>query len=147
MLSGWGKRLRAARGDKTLDNWSAIAQISRSVWVDYEQERRSPTLETLSRIAELSGKSIHWIATGEPPPREPIDEKLLLTATTSAMKIVESQAKNGLTYTPLQVASFVVDIYGAMIKEILDGKQSSSQGGSLTDSQDDNRAGHRKARA
>ncbi len=68
MKKGWGDRLRAARGNKTLDVWSAISKISRSVWVDYEQERRSPTLESLMRIAELSGKSIHWIATGQEPP-------------------------------------------------------------------------------
>jgi transcriptional regulator with XRE-family HTH domain len=68
-MIGWGQRLKTLRGSKTLDVWSALAQVSRSNWVDYEHERRSPNLETLLKIAQLSGHSIHWIATGELPPK------------------------------------------------------------------------------
>jgi transcriptional regulator with XRE-family HTH domain len=147
VVNGWGERLRAARGGQTIVGWCALLDISRSIWIDYEQERRSPTLQTLLKIAHHSGKSIHWIATGEEPPIAPLDEQLLLTATTSAMKIVESQAKNNLTYTPLQVASFIIDIYGAMAKELLDGTKPLSQPVALVDSSGRANARNRKKSA
>jgi transcriptional regulator with XRE-family HTH domain len=77
MLKGWGDRLKEARGGNTLVVWCVLVGISRSVWIDYEKERRSPTLETLLRISEKSGKSVHWIVTGEKPP-EGLDFNILV---------------------------------------------------------------------
>jgi DNA-binding XRE family transcriptional regulator len=134
MKQGWGERLKLCRAGHSQLEWCEIFKLSRTAWINYENEDTSPNLVLLTQIAAYSGKSIHWIATGEEPPMAPLDEQLLLTATTSAMKIVESQAKNNLSYTPLQVASFIVDIYGAMAKEVLDGTKALSQPDPLVDS-------------
>ncbi len=64
---GWGARLRAARGEKPQQLWSNLLGVSRASWVKYENEETSPNLVLLARIAELSGRTIQWIATGEEP--------------------------------------------------------------------------------
>ena len=137
MKSGLGQRLKEVRGTRTQRDWAAELSLSLTMVGEYEKEMRVPRFDTVAFMAEKTGYSLDWIATGLGDKFGGIDQSVLTTAMTAADRIVESQAKQGKSYTREQVVAFVVDIYSSMIKEILAGKQSSVQVGPSTTGDDD----------
>jgi hypothetical protein len=94
-MIGWGERLRQCHPGKTQLAWCAEVGISHSIWIDYIKERRSPTLETLLH----SGRSIHWIATGDEFPAG-VDYDVLagcIEAVQSEVPNIDAESKAKLT--------------------------------------------------
>jgi transcriptional regulator with XRE-family HTH domain len=96
---GWGARLKLARGEKSQDLWSNLLGISRASWVKYENEETSPNLVLLGRIAQLSSRSIHWIATGEDPPQSTNYDVLVgcIQAVQEQVPTIDAESKAKLT--------------------------------------------------
>jgi transcriptional regulator with XRE-family HTH domain len=132
MKIGWGQRLKEARGPLTQRQWAVELGIGLSVLVDYETEKRPPRFDVVAEMARRSGLSLDWLATGEGPKGGGVNLSVLQTAVTSALQIVESARKDGKSYTSTQITSFIVDIYGTMIKEIIDGINSLDNKGPST---------------
>ncbi|MCR9669420.1 helix-turn-helix domain-containing protein [Vibrio parahaemolyticus] len=82
-------RLKSIIGDMTVREFSRRCNLSDKTLRDYMLGNSYPTLDRLGLIAQASGKTLSWLATGE----EPSD----LTASNS----VESQVKPAETSIPI----------------------------------------------
>lgn len=60
----WPQRLKECRGGVSQGEFAAKLGVSRSAYVEYEKGSRSPNLETLIRLVEVTGRSLDWLATG-----------------------------------------------------------------------------------
>lgn len=74
-----GSRLREAREEAGHKSRSRFARqdidIDPAVLWMYENDRREPRLEVLSRIARACGVNLEWLVTGEGPrDREPVPD-------------------------------------------------------------------------
>ena len=60
-ISGYGARLRALRGDKSLDEVANATGLTRSAIFMYETEERIPRDENKVALAKYFGKSVQEI--------------------------------------------------------------------------------------
>lgn len=59
-----GRRIRAARGDRTQDHFSKAIGVSRAALTNYEAGRRLPNDLVLKKISEISGVPVHSLLFG-----------------------------------------------------------------------------------
>lgn len=121
--SGWGQRLKELRGRLRQDVFAEMVGVSRSIWIDYEQETRPPRIDTLMMAAELSGRSVHWIVTGEELKTEKVailDLEILADSIETAMMSAEAMKLRGKSHSPQQVAAHAKALYEIAVKERID---------------------------
>lgn len=61
-MKGLGANIRKARGTLSQGTVAQQLGIDRTTLAHYEIDRREPDLETLSKIADLAGVSLDWLA-------------------------------------------------------------------------------------
>lgn len=148
MKTGWGQRLKEARGDLSQAAFAEKMDVGRSVWADYEREIGTPRFDTLLKLKAATGVSLDWLATGQGPKSGGFDREALVTAIKGAMQIVDSARKSGKReYTPEEIGDFVADIYASMIKTPIDENKSAVQSLGVPANEEAPDAGHRKTRA
>lgn len=148
MKTGWGQRLREARGDDSQSAFAAKMDVGRSVWADYEREVGTPRFDTLLRLKAATGVSLDWLATGQGLKTGDFDRASLVTAIKGAVRIVDSARKAGKReYTPEEISDFVADIYASMIKTPIDENKQAVQSLGVPANEEAPDAGHRKTRA
>jgi transcriptional regulator with XRE-family HTH domain len=64
-LKAIGSRIRALRGDIVQQEFASQLKISQSQLSKVEGGKVAPTLQMLISLADLFGKSLDWIVTGE----------------------------------------------------------------------------------
>ncbi|MBK1868291.1 helix-turn-helix domain-containing protein [Aestuariivirga sp. YIM B02566] len=74
-----GQRLRQARGNASLVAFAAQVGSNKTSWSLYESEERSPDLDLLIRVREVTGISLDWLADGDERTAAPapIDAEIL----------------------------------------------------------------------
>jgi phage repressor protein C with HTH and peptisase S24 domain len=66
-IKNFPDRLREAIGDKTVRTFSKLSGISHTALNSYINNQTYPSLDKLALIADASGRSIEWLASGEIP--------------------------------------------------------------------------------
>lgn len=64
-LSAIGERIRELRADGTQEDFAERMGVSQAQLSKYELGQSAPPLGFLTRLAELSGKSMDWILLGK----------------------------------------------------------------------------------
>jgi transcriptional regulator with XRE-family HTH domain len=119
-----GLKLKALRGDRNQADFAALLGLPVRTYIRYELGEREPPLETLTRIAKVTGSSIDWIAglasnasapslVGEPQ-AEPYDAKNIL------QNPVQSDISDvGLNPTRFKIMELLKEMSEDDCKEIL----------------------------
>ena len=71
-LKPFAERLRMARltsGYPRQEDFARALGLKTPTYAHYERPRNEPPQDTLVKVAKLTGFSIHWLVTGEGPPR------------------------------------------------------------------------------
>ncbi len=64
-LKAIGQRVRELRGDTLQEDFAAELNISQGQLSKIERGKVAPALDTLLRLAALSGRTIDWLVRGE----------------------------------------------------------------------------------
>ncbi|MBN8112605.1 helix-turn-helix domain-containing protein [Vibrio parahaemolyticus] len=119
LIIPFSKRLSDTIGGTSVRSFARTCGLSDKTLRDYLSGKTYPTLDRLALIADASGRSISWLATGEvvsstPIEQEPLNEQVLQN-TIQAIEIILK--KKGLSIAPRKKAQIITMIYKLSIRE------------------------------
>ena len=100
-----GQRLRQARGNASLVAFAASVGSNKTSWSLYESEERSPDLDLLIRVHEVTGISLDWLA-GVEPAKQPT--ALDADALSGIIRAIEAETPN---LDPASKAKLILRFY------------------------------------
>ena len=73
--SGFSERLKKIIGEQSVRSFARASGVDDKSIRKYLAGTAEPTLKNLLKLSEASGVTVQWLATGEEPTNEPVEDK------------------------------------------------------------------------